>query len=74
MYAERAKMSLKGSASSSHLNDIHHSVVVDAMNNLKMGGGILLLQVGGGQQGPFRGYRASSNEDAIKREFINSCF
>ena len=68
------RLSLKGLSSSSHLNNIHHSAVVDAMNNLKMGGGTLLLQVGGGRQGPFRGYRASSNEEAIKREFINSCF
>ena len=68
------RLSLKGSASNSHLDNIHHSAVVDSMNNLKMGGGTLLLQVGGGEQGPFRGYRASSNEESIKRKFINSCF
>jgi hypothetical protein len=54
-----------------------HIIAKQVMGELKKGGGTLLLQVGGGRRGSFRGYRASNDADAIKREFGSSasrCF
>ncbi len=55
--------------SSSYRKEAFHSIAKGVMNDLKKGGGALLLQVGGGRHGSFKGYKASNDAEAIKREF-----
>ena len=73
IYAERDKMSLKGLASNSHLNSTSQ-FGGRCHEQSKNGRGDFATSSWWWVTGPLQRIGLSSNEEAIKCEFINSCF